>query len=185
MQTQPTIQRLRLDPSELYRAADHCPRLDTIGLFFASTVPHEEFGGIFCWFESFGGLKSFVATGMLRPHHDAAIPGMYESLLERTSADLLRALSLAESADALTPGALAQLNSLMPHREIRWTGTFQDLAAGNSAFAREVRLAFACQSDDAGSADCDPFGSLPATVAPLPSAQLEAFLEFIRDYGSA
>jgi hypothetical protein len=185
MEAHPKTKSLHLDPSDLYRAADRCPVADSIGVYFESTVPHEDFGGIFCWFESFVDMKSFVASAMLRPNHDDAIRGMYECLLERVSSDLLRALSLMESADDLTPAAVAHLNGILPHRRIKWAGTFHELTHGFGGFEREVRFAFLCQSDDTVAEDCDPFGATPASVETLSPEQMGAFVDFIREYGAA
>jgi hypothetical protein len=130
--------------------------------------------------------RLYLASTMLGPHHDGAIPGLYEALLSRTSSDILRSLSLMDSVDDFTAAALDHLNGLLPHRQIAWIGRFGDLATGGGPFERMVRSAYLVETGELDE-NVDPFGSAPDFVDAVDLAdwgERDRFVEYLRGFGS-
>gem|GEM_PF-6949538 len=164
---------------DIYAAFDHAPIYSTPGIQYRSTLLTEDIGQPILWALDFPSLKQVLTHALLLPWDDApSLPGMYQHLLVPISERVAALIAEVRSISDFTPQLIDQLNDAIPHRRIEWIGTMRDLAHGDSQHARELRLRYfleigAMQLEDV-------FADTPDSVPPIPTAENERFLEFLR-----
>jgi hypothetical protein len=165
--------------NDLYCATDHAPIYSSPAVRFRSVLASEDIGQPIYWALDFASLKHVFTHALLLPWDEQpSMQGMYQQLLVPISERVQEIIGGLKSMDDFTPEIIAQLNDAIPHRRIEWVGTMRDLAHGDSQHARELRLRYfleigAIQLEDA-------FADTPDSVPPIPTAENEQFLEFLR-----
>lgn len=170
---------IQVSIDDLHCATDHAPIYSSPAVRFRSVLASEDIGQPIYWALDLASLKHVLTHALLLPwDSQPSMRGMYQQLLVPISERVREIISELKSVTDFTPEIIAQLNDAIPHRRIEWIGTLRDLTHGNCETAREIRFRYFLATDAMQLEDA--FADTPAEVNPIPTAENEQFLDFLR-----